>query len=46
MKKIDIPLLVEVAGVVLAAAGIAMFSVPVALIAVGVFLVWATEKVN
>jgi len=43
MKKTDIPTIVEIAGVTLVAAGIALFSIPVAMIALGTFLVWITE---
>ena len=46
MKKIDFSVAVEVVGVTLAATGLAMISVPLALIASGVFLVWITEKAN
>jgi uncharacterized membrane protein len=44
MKKIDPALVVEVVGVTLFTIGVAMMSVPLALIALGGFLVWATEK--
>ena len=44
MKKIDFSIVVEVVGVSLATAGLAMISVPLALVASGVFLVWLTEK--
>ena len=46
MKKIDLSIVVEVIGVSLAATGLAMISVPLALIVSGVFLVWVTEKAN
>lgn len=46
MKKLNPTLLVEVAGVACVATGLALISVPVALIAVGSFLVWITEKAN
>jgi len=46
MKKIDLSIAVEVVGVTLAATGLAMISVPLALIVSGVFLVWITEKAN
>jgi len=46
MKKIDLSVAVEVAGATLAASGLAMISVPLALIVSGVFLVWVTEKAN
>lgn len=46
MKKSDIPIVAEVLGVIAVACGIAMLSIPAALIAVGTFLVWITEKNN
>jgi len=46
MKKIDFALVAEVTGVALATTGIAMFSLPLALITLGTFLVWITEKAN
>ena len=46
MKKIDISLALEIVGATTAAAGLAMISIPVALIVSGVFLVWITEKAN
>jgi hypothetical protein len=46
MKKIDLSIVVEVIGASLAAAGLAMVSVPLALVVSGVFLVWVTEKAN
>jgi hypothetical protein len=46
MKKIDVSIIVEVVGVSLATTGLAMISVPLALIVAGVFLVWVTEKAN
>ena len=46
MKKLDFALLTELTGVILVAIGVAMFSVPLALITVGGFLIWATEKAN
>lgn len=46
MKRIDPSLVVEVFGVVLVAVGIAAFSIPLAAIAVGSFLIWATEKAD
>jgi hypothetical protein len=46
MKKIDFSIVVEVVGVSLATTGLAMVSVPLALIVAGVFLVWVTEKAN
>ena len=44
MKKIDWSLVAEIFGVALFAVGVAMISLPLALMAVGGFLVWATEK--
>ena len=44
MKKFDWVIAAEVLGVALFAVGVAMFSLPLAFIAVGGFLVWATEK--
>jgi len=44
LKKIDFSVVTEVAGVVFVATGLAMFSLPLALIVVGGFLVWLTEK--
>ena len=46
MKKINATLLVEVVGIACVTTGLAMFSIPVALIAFGSFLVWITEKGN
>lgn len=46
MKKVDLSIVVEVAGASLAATGLAMVSVPLALVVSGVFLVWVTEKAN
>ena len=46
MKKLDFALLTELAGVILVATGVGMFSVPLALVTVGGFLIWATEKAN
>jgi hypothetical protein len=46
MKKIDLSIVVEIAGASLAATGLAMVSVPLALVVSGVFLVWVTEKAN
>ena len=46
MKKLDFALLTELTGVILVAIGVAMFSVPLALVTVGGFLIWATEKAN
>ena len=44
MKKIDWPVVTEIAGVALFAVGVAMIFVPAAFIMVGAFLVWITEK--
>jgi hypothetical protein len=46
MKKIDFSLVAEVTGVALATIGIGMLSLPIALIVLGTFLVWITEKAN
>ena len=46
MEKIDFSIVVEVVGVSLATTGLAMVSVPLALVVAGVFLVWVTEKAN
>ena len=46
MKRIDTSLVIEIVGVAAATAGIAMLSLPFALIALGSFLVWATEKAD
>ena len=46
MKKIDLSIVVEVIGATLAAVGLAIISVPLALVVSGVFLVWVTEKAN
>jgi uncharacterized membrane-anchored protein YitT (DUF2179 family) len=44
MKKIDWPVVAEVLGIGLFAVGLAMIFVPAALMAVGAFLVWITER--
>lgn len=44
MKKFDWAIAAEVLGVALFTIGVAMISLPLALMAVGGFLVWATEK--
>jgi hypothetical protein len=46
MKKIKIEpaVALEVAGLSLVTVGIAMFSLPVSLIALGAILIWLTEK--
>jgi hypothetical protein len=46
MKKIDLAVTVEIVGVSLVTTGLAMVSVPIALIVSGSFLVWLTEKAN
>ena len=46
MKKIDLSVTVEIIGVSLVTTGLAMISVPIALIVSGSFLVWLTEKAN
>lgn len=46
MKKLDISLITEILGIALVSVGVGMFSVPLALIVVGGFLIWATEKAN
>jgi hypothetical protein len=44
MKKIDWSIAAEILGVTLFTVGVAMFSIPLAFIALGGFLIWATEK--
>ena len=46
MKKFDASLVVEIVGATSATVGLAMISIPLALIVAGVFLVWITEKAN
>lgn len=46
MRKLDISTTIGLLGLTLATSGIAMLSIPVALIALGSFLVWITEKAN
>ena len=46
MKKIDVSAFVGFGGLVIATVGLAMVSVPLALICLGSFLVWITEKAN
>lgn len=46
MKRFDASLALEIAGVVLVTVGLGLLSLPFALIALGSFLVWATEKAN
>lgn len=44
MRKVDPALVAEGVGVVLVTLGVAFFSFPLALIALGGFLIWATES--
>jgi hypothetical protein len=46
MKKLDVSMLVGIGGLIVATTGLAMFSVPLALVCLGSFLVWITEKAN
>jgi hypothetical protein len=46
MKKLDISLITEILGITLVSIGVGIFSVPLAFIVVGGFLIWATEKAN
>jgi hypothetical protein len=46
MKKIDLSVVVEVIGAISVTVGLTMVSVPLALVVLGVFLVWITEKAN
>lgn len=46
MKRFDMSLAVEIVGVALVTVGIWLVAPPLALIALGSFLVWATEKAN
>jgi hypothetical protein len=46
MKRFDASLAIEIVGVVLVTTGLVLFSPPIALIALGSFLVWVTEKAN
>ena len=46
MKKLDFALITELAGVTLVAIGVGMFSVPLAFVTLGGFLIWATEKAD
>lgn len=46
MKKVNPTLLVEVVGVACVTTGLAILSIPIALIVLGSFLVWITEKGN
>lgn len=42
--KFDIALIAEISGVALITYGLSAFSFPIACIALGLFLVWVTEK--
>ena len=46
MKKLDVSALVGFGGLVIATVGLAMVSVPLALICLGSFIIWITEKAN
>lgn len=46
MKRFDVSVALEIVGVALVTTGVALFSPPLALIALGSFLVWATEKAD
>jgi|GEM_PF-2695450 len=46
MKKINATLLVEISGIACVTTGLAIISIPAALIVLGSFLVWITEKGN
>ena len=46
MRKFDFSLAVEILGVALVAVGVAAFSLPLAAIALGSFLIWATERAS
>jgi hypothetical protein len=46
MKKINATLVVEVVGVACVTTGLAILSIPAALIVLGSFLIWITEKAN
>lgn len=46
MKRFDAGLAIEMVGVALVTIGLGLFSPPIALVALGSFLVWATEKAN
>ena len=46
MKKLDVSMIVGIGGLIIATTGLAMFSVPLALVCLGSFLVWITEKAN
>lgn len=42
--KFDIALIAEISGIALITYGLSAFSFPIACIALGLFLVWVTEK--
>lgn len=42
--KFDIALVAEISGIALITYGLSAFSFPIACIALGLFLVWVTEK--
>lgn len=44
LPKIDVSILTEITGAVLVTYGIMQFSLPVACIVLGSFLIWITEK--
>jgi hypothetical protein len=46
MKRFDAGLAIEIIGVALVTVGLWLFSPRFALVALGSFLVWATEKAN
>ena len=46
MKRFDAGLATEIVGVALVTVGLGLFSLPLAFVALGSFLVWATEKAN
>lgn len=46
LPKIDFSIVFEVIGATLVATGLAMVSTPLALVALGSFLIWVTEKAN
>jgi hypothetical protein len=42
--RIDLALIAEISGIALITYGLSAFSFPIACIALGLFLVWVTEK--
>jgi len=44
MKKPDVSMLVGLGGLIIATSGLVMISIPLALICLGSFLIWMTEK--